>query len=643
MPIAVALFVRSLIQFAVTYGIIILAEKYLLPYFNKGIETIITKFGVDEETAKDIMANEVIQFAESVGIGALTLRTKLPIKISERLGFSSKGFVKRSLDPKVAAKLPQSVIANAGASVATAEEVQVITEVVSKTRGLNVGIVGSLWKSILSNVSASAVIILALANVMDFGNWQGAYQKTFQKIFTFFGFPPDSPMPKARTLSAETWSRIYHTIEIYKPVGLSFPWSGIDKPYSRDALADLTDEVAANLIKDRKDATFKNVIGVLLPLIQLTEPADPAKLDSVNFTKVSSFSGGGNSQNTASGTTTGGITTLSAYYASKGKSLPSIIDRGKIYESLGLGKITYYTGTAEQNTKLLNALLGQGINNGLALTPNGNNTNNQQTQVITGILSQGTLGNTVDFISRQDDLIENATELEHAMRNNLAPFLTTIPSRVSYEVRIVSSITTATGFQTKGTVQKVLTGYTTKGIPKYKNVYNKFAILDLKIKTATGSLAKLATIVLGPVDAVKFQAQNIDLSGIAQTIQNNIIAPISSVVETPKVSNVMQSGEAKDMTIQDIVKKGYTIDQAYRLIGGPNHNNGANYVAFYGNIEAAANAFGFKPDLNRQSEPMTVEYITSLGYTSQEAQYIINGGSAYLDPTNPLYTGVEPN
>jgi MFS family permease len=242
-----------------------------------------------------------------------------------------------------------------------------------------------------------------------------------------------------------------------------------------------------------------------------------------------SFSGGGSSQNTTSGTTTGGITTLSAYYASKGKSLPSIIERGKIYESLGLGKITYYTGTAEQNTKLLNALLGQGINNGLALTPNGNNTNNQPTQVITGILSQGTLGNTVDFISRQDDLIENATELEHAMRNNLAPFLTTIPNRVSYEVRIVSSITTATGFQTRGTVQKVLTGYTTKGIPKYKNVYNKFAVLDLKIKTATGSLAKLATIVLGPVDAVKFQAQNIDLSGIAQTIQNNIIAPISSV------------------------------------------------------------------------------------------------------------------
>jgi hypothetical protein len=110
-------------------------------------------------------------------------------------------------------------------------------------------------------------------------------------------------------------------------------------------------QVAAHLIKDRKDATFKNVIGVLLPLIQLTEPADPAKLDNINFTKVSSFSGGGSSQNTTSGTTTGGITTLSAYYASKGKSLPSIIERGKIYESLGLGKITYYTGTAEQNTK----------------------------------------------------------------------------------------------------------------------------------------------------------------------------------------------------------------------------------------------------------------------------------------------------
>lgn len=643
MPVAVALFVRALIQFAVTYGILILAEKYLLPYFNKGIETIMVKFGVNEDTAQDIMANEVLQTAESLGIGALTLRTKLPVKVSERLGFSTKGFVKRPLSQEVIAKLPKSVTANAGAAVATEAEVKVVTEVVSQTRGLNVGVVGSLWKTIMSNVSASAIIILALANVMDFGNWQGAYQKTFQKIFTFFGFPPDSPMPKARTLSAETWTRIYSTIEIYKPVGLAFPWSGIDKPYSRDALADLTDEVAANLIKDHKDATFKNVIAILLPLVQLTSPADPTKLDSLNFTKVSSHGGSSTTQSSGNTSTTGGITTLSAYYASKGQALPSVAQRAQIYQSLGLGQSAYYTGTAEQNTKLLNALMGQGINNGLTLTNNGSNSNNQPAQVITGVLSQGSIGGTVDFISRQDDLIENADELKQAMHNNLAPFLATIPGRVTYEVKIVSSITTATGFQQKGSVQKVLTGYTTKGVAKYKNVVNKFAVLDLKIKTATGSLAKLGTIVLGPVDSVKFSAQNIDLNGIVDNVQQNIIAPASSVVETPRVSNVMAGGEAKDITIQDIVKMGYTIQQANGLIGGPNHNNGANYVAYYGSVAAAANAFGFKPDLNRQPEPMTVEYVMSLGYPEQEARYIVNGGSAYLDPTNALYTGVEPS
>lgn len=50
--------------------------------------------------------------------------------------------------------------------------------------------------------------------------------------------------------------------------------------------------------------------------------------------------------------------TLSEFYSTRGQSLPSLSKRGEIYESLGLGKASYYTGTSEQNTRLLNALKG---------------------------------------------------------------------------------------------------------------------------------------------------------------------------------------------------------------------------------------------------------------------------------------------
>lgn len=49
-------------------------------------------------------------------------------------------------------------------------------------------------------------------------------------------------------------------------------------------------------------------------------------------------------------------TTLYDWYQAQGQNLPSVSVRSQKYAELGLGQASYYTGTAEQNTKLLNAL-----------------------------------------------------------------------------------------------------------------------------------------------------------------------------------------------------------------------------------------------------------------------------------------------
>jgi hypothetical protein len=49
-------------------------------------------------------------------------------------------------------------------------------------------------------------------------------------------------------------------------------------------------------------------------------------------------------------------TTLWDYYSAWDKQLPPLSERAKIYEALKLGSASEYTGTAEQNTRLLNAL-----------------------------------------------------------------------------------------------------------------------------------------------------------------------------------------------------------------------------------------------------------------------------------------------
>jgi len=60
-------------------------------------------------------------------------------------------------------------------------------------------------------------------------------------------------------------------------------------------------------------------------------------------------------------------TTLYEFYTSLGMSLPSIATRAELYESYGLGSAGGYTGTAAQNTALLQVLNGRAYGNEAAL------------------------------------------------------------------------------------------------------------------------------------------------------------------------------------------------------------------------------------------------------------------------------------
>lgn len=57
----------------------------------------------------------------------------------------------------------------------------------------------------------------------------------------------------------------------------------------------------------------------------------------------------------------GSATTLYEWYTAQGQVLPPLEIRAQLYASFGLGQANYYTGTAEQNTKLLAALKNAAI------------------------------------------------------------------------------------------------------------------------------------------------------------------------------------------------------------------------------------------------------------------------------------------
>lgn len=251
---------------------------------------------------------------------------------------------------------------------------------------------------------------------------------------------------------------------------------------------------------------------------------------------------------------------------------------------LGVGKTTGTTTTTSS-----------------AVTPKVSTTT-PKVQVFTGVLSQGVLGKGLEFQARPDDLIENADELVQAAGNNLAPFLSSLFGRVSYQVRVVNSVTTKDGFTQKGSVVQVVSGYNTNGTPKYRTVVNKFAVLDIYILNDKQSRVKLTTITLGPVDSVKFQIQQGTLSYIDSTLQKQVtttsieaikgvetISPVT--ITTPQNQVIQQPTNQSQLTPQANPSPYEEFDTVYAY----RNNLKVVYNTYYGRwgVRGGANAIFF--------------------------------------------------
>ncbi len=165
-----------------------------------------------------------------------------------------------------------------------------------------------------------------------------------------------------------------------------------------------------------------------------------------------------------------------------------------------------------------------------------------QVKVFTGVVSQGIVGAGLTFTPRPDDLIESLAELQDAINNNVSTYLAALPSKVVYEIKVVSSIIVG-GIRKSGTSQRIISGYYKNGTPKYRNITNKFAVADLYILTDRGTRSKLTSIVLGPTDALQFQPDGSDLVSVAAQIASNVIT-----VNTDDIKAVMSNTPTAALT-----------------------------------------------------------------------------------------------
>lgn len=467
MPVLLAQLLRFAIIAVIQSGLILGAEAILNPLIEKLKAGIKTTFGLSDDDALTYIANFILDTAELAGLTVISLKTRMPLKVADKLGFTARGFTRGALPVKVSTGANAPGAAAKAAASAGPVTKDTIASGIAATKGLSFAGVQGVLLTIAAVVGSTTFTLSTIGNWIDFGNWNsGAYQGTFNKIFAVFGLVPDAPLPKSSTVSDDVWTRVYNTYRELGAYAINDPYKLQSVIFSKQALIDLVDKIGASLNAETGSAPAKAVLAATHALV------------------LTAANGGTGGTTTTSGGGGGGTTTTSA----------------AVIASSGA-------------------------------------------RVLTGIVSQGVLSEGLSFTARPDDLIESTTELQVAAQNNLASWLTALPGKIVYEVKIVSSVITKDGFKQSGTTQQIPNGTFANGTQKYKTVTNKFAVLIIYAITDKGTRTKLTQITLGPTNSGKLIVSAGDL--------NNLAVSLPDLVATTKladISNVTQGGASASTT-----------------------------------------------------------------------------------------------
>lgn len=159
----------------------------------------------------------------------------------------------------------------------------------------------------------------------------------------------------------------------------------------------------------------------------------------------------------------------------------------------------------------------------LAAQNNGAVDTSSLSKVFVGVISQGVLGEVKDFVPVVVGLITSMDQLQQIAHDNGSAYVANLPGKLHYTISFSSSFKHPDGSVEQSQTQKIVTGYTTKGVPKYKTIRNKFAKMTISIKNDAGILHKISEINLGAVDATAVNPTPFQLTNLQSNIQANIV------------------------------------------------------------------------------------------------------------------------
>ena len=353
MPAAAAALVRVLIQAGVTTAIFSVIDAIIGPITDKAKQAVARAYGVSDEEAEDLLANEIIDAFAMIGILGVAIKSKLPTIVAEKLRFTSKGYLKRPVPPKVPTSDVGSIaktISEAGATKAltSSEAVAAVSTVRANVKGA-----GKAIDFMQGKLNTVFLGFLVVSGFIDFGNWEtGAYSDTFQKLFAFLSgglLVPNEDWRKTKTASPEVFTKVFETYKASGAIGINDPYKLQSVAFTRDNLIDLVDKVGAASLLATGNASTKDILAGTLLFIVL----DPsvAKINAISATSSVPSPTGTSSQSTSVPKVFTGI-------VSQG-----VVGKGLVFEArpddLIESKQELLTAAANNLTPYLNTLLGK--------------------------------------------------------------------------------------------------------------------------------------------------------------------------------------------------------------------------------------------------------------------------------------------
>lgn len=254
MPVIIAALLRQVLMAAITVAAADVAAKLLEWINDKLIDWLKSEYGLSDDDAVIVVANEVLVFTEQVAGATAILKARVPVRVADRLGLSAKGATKRT------------VSATGSQKVAAAQASSPL-----KSKIISALVIGAP----ISLLNAALWFPSLVQNILDQGTFN---PQNANRALDDLGLPKtwrwSTPERRAQPgpFDANAFQEYYDALTIAGAIGINAEYASQSQPWNKNNLADLVLYITGQLEINGAKSTAAEVKKRVAPFIIKKSP-----------------------------------------------------------------------------------------------------------------------------------------------------------------------------------------------------------------------------------------------------------------------------------------------------------------------------------------------------------------------------------